>query len=564
MLAEFLTTERIAYFTMEIALRSDIPTYSGGLGVLAGDTIRSAADLEVPFVTVTLISRQGYFRQAIDADGRQLEQPDPWDPSGCATLLGAKIAVPLESRQVWVSAWCYVLEGHMGGRQPVILLDTDLAENAPTDRDITGWLYGGDNTYRLKQEIVLGIGGVRMLRALGFKIHQYHMNEGHSALLALDLLRNTTYPASNLRAWELRFDIPRVRKRCNFTTHTPVEAGHDQFSYDLVARVLGEFIDYPTLKQLAGVEVLNMTRLALNLSEYVNGVTRRHAETSRHMFPGYQVQAITNGVHPFTWTSPAFRRVYDQYLPGWCHEPGMLVRADCCLPDDAIWNAHIEAKHALLDLVRERCGQVLHPALPILGFARRMTAYKRPDLMFSDLVRLRSIAARYPFQIVLAGKAHPRDEPGKQLIELLHRHIHELAGDIPVVYLPNYDLALAQALVAGVDVWVNTPLRPQEASGTSGMKAAFSGVPSLSVLDGWWVEGCIEGVTGWAVGDSTDAPGDRDAESLYGKIETAVLPCYYGERDHWLRIMKGTIAKTAPFFNSHRMLRRYATEAYLR
>lgn len=564
MLDEFVTNERIAYFTMEIALRSEIPTYSGGLGVLAGDMVRSAADLDLPFVVVTLVSRQGYFRQSIDADGRQHEHSDPWDPSGCATLLGAKIALSLEDRQLWVGAWLYVLEGHMGGRQPIIILDTDLAENAPGDREITHTLYGGDNTYRFKQEVVLGIGGVRMLRALGFKVRQYHMNEGHSALLGLELLRDSAYSENDRRPGESRFDIPRVRERCNFTTHTPMKAGHDIFPYDLVEHTLGELIDYPTLKLLAGADMLDMTRLALNLSEYVNGVARRHAETSRRMFPGYQVRSITNGVHPFTWASPPFRRVYDEYLPGWCHEPEMLVRADCCIPNDAIADAHQQAKQALLDLVRELCGSALAPTIPMLGFARRMTAYKRPELLFSDLARLRSIAARYPFQIVLAGKAHPQDDAGKRLIESLHRHIRDLAGAVSVVYLQNYDLALAQVLLAGVDIWVNTPLRPSEASGTSGMKAALNAVPNLSVLDGWWVEGCIENVTGWAVGDSLGGPETADAASLYDKLEHSVLPCYYGESGDWMSVMKGAIAKNASFFNSHRMLRRYATDAYLR
>lgn len=562
-LAAFVLEPRIAYFSMEVALRSEIPTYSGGLGVLAGDTVRSAADLELPLVTVTLVSRDGYFRQTLDGNGRQSEQPDPWDPSRWAQPVGAKVAVHIEGRTVWVGGWLYVLEGHMQGRQPVLLLDTDLYENAPQDRRITSALYGGDAAYRLKQEIVLGIGGVRLLHAIDFKIRQYHMNEGHSALLALELLRHYAYPPEDVRVGESPYDIPRVRDLCNFTTHTPIEAGHDQFPYDLVQQVLGDFVDWPTLRNLAGQDRLNMTRLALNLSEFVNGVAKRHAETSRRLFPGYQVAAVTNGVHPATWTCRSFFRLYDQYMPGWCHEPELLVRADGIAADD-IWHAHQEARQHLIERVAQLTGVTLDRGQPILGFARRMTAYKRADLIFTDLERLRALARNHPFQLLMAGKAHPHDEPGKRLIETLHAHMRELTGSVHAVFLPDYDMDLALAMVSGCDVWLNTPLRPLEASGTSGMKAAFNGVPQLSVLDGWWIEGCIEGVTGWAVGDSTEAANGGDAISLYDKLEHKVLPTYYDDRAAWIEVMKGAICKSASFFNSHRMMRRYATEAYIR
>ena len=561
---DFVHEPRIAYFSMEIALRNEIPTYAGGLGILAGDTIRSAADLELPMVTVSLASRAGYFRQAIDNEGRQREQPDHWNPGEWAKPLEARVAVPIEGRHVWVGGWFYVLEGHMGGRQPVILLDTDLDENSAVDREITHFLYGGDAAYRLKQEIVLGIGGVRMLHALGFSIRQYHMNEGHSALLTLQLLRRCAYTAADVRPGESRYDIPRVRELCNFTTHTPVEAGHDKFSYELVERTLGDFIDQPLLRRLAGSDNLNMTCLALNLSEYVNGVAKRHAETSRKMFPGYRVRAVTNGVHPFTWAAPSFRNLYDAHLPGWCHEPEVLIRAECCISDEAIWAAHVEAKRAFLVEVKARSDISLDLDVPILGFARRMTAYKRPDLLFMDIARLKAIAKQRPFQLVLAGKAHPQDNGGKRLIEALHTHMRELSDNLRIVYLPNYDMALAASMVAGVDVWLNTPQRPMEASGTSGMKAAFNGVPNLSILDGWWAEGCIEGITGWAIGDGIDGSTRAEADSLYDKLEQVVLPLYHEDRTRWLAVMKGAIAKNASFFNSHRMMRRYVSEAYVR
>jgi starch phosphorylase len=562
-LDDFTHEPRIAYFSMEIALQNDIPTYSGGLGVLAGDTMRSATDLELPVVAITLVSRAGYFQQTIDSEGRQKEAPLYWQPADHAERLNAKIAVTIENRTVWISAWLYILQGHMNGQQPIILLDTDVAENSAEDRQITDTLYGGDSTYRLKQEIVLGIGGMRLLQALGFEIRQYHMNEGHSALLGLELLRRFKYASEDLRPGESLYDIPRVRECCCFTTHTPVEAGHDHFDYHLVQRVLDNFIDIATLKHLAGEASLNMTRLALNLSEHVNGVAKRHAEVSSKMFPGYRVKAITNGVHPYTWASPGFARLYDQHLPGWCHEPELLVRADCCIADEAIVHAHREAKVMLLDRIALLTGKTFDMQQPILGFARRMTAYKRPDLLFSDLERLQAIARKHPFQIVLAGKAHPNDQGGKQLIELIHRHISKLDGVINMTFLPGYDMDIARLMVAGVDVWLNTPLRPMEASGTSGMKAAFNGVPNLSVLDGWWLEGCIEGVTGWAVGDSIESDNGKDALALYDKLEQVVLPLYQDQAS-WVNVMKGAICKNASFFNSHRMMRRYTTEAYVR
>ena len=563
LLDEFTTQPRVAYFSMEIALRSEIPTYAGGLGVLAGDSMRSAADLQLPLVAVSLVSRAGYFMQRIDAQGNQVEEPSPWRPEDWTAPLDAKIAVTIETRAVWIRAWLYILQSPLGGRIPVLLLDTDLPENDAADRSITHHLYGGDDAYRLKQEIVLGIGGVRMLRALGFAISLYHMNEGHSALLGLELLQRHVYPPAEVHAGEPAYDVPKVRGLCRFTTHTPVESGHDRFSYERVQQVLGTPIEPATLRALAGQDRLNMTRLALSLSEFVNGVAKSHADTSRRMFPGVQVQAVTNGVHPLTWAAESFRRLYDQHLPGWQHEPELLVRADCCIADAEILQAHLECKRRLIALVRASTGTALDPEHMIIGFSRRMTAYKRPDLLFSDLERLVSVARRQPFQIVLAGKAHPQDASGRQLIRQLHEHIGALTGKIAIAYVPNYDLDIALAMVSGSDVWLNTPLPPLEASGTSGMKAALNAVPNLSVLDGWWMEGCIEGITGWAVGN---ANGDHDAASLLDKLERIVLPLFYAPRDGtgWTKVMKGAISKNASYFNSHRMMRRYATESYLR
>ncbi len=561
MLSEFTQEPRVAYFSMEIALRSEMPTYAGGLGVLAGDTMRSAADLELPVVAVSLVSSKGYFRQEIDTQGNQVEHPCPWQPSERTRPLGAKIAVEIEARAVWISAWLYVMESHLGGRVPILLLDTDLPENAAEDRSISHQLYGGDELYRLKQEVVLGIGGVRMLHALGFDVSMYHMNEGHSALLAVELLQRNRRSSADLRPGETPYDIPRVRSLCRFTTHTPVESGHDRFSYDLVQRALGGTVDYAILRTLAGQDRLNMTRLALESSEYVNGVAKRHAEVSSQMFPGYRVHAVTNGIHSYTWAADSFRQLYDRHLPGWHHEPELLLRAECCIPGNEVLAAHAQCKQALIEFVAKSTGVMLAADIPILGFSRRMTAYKRPDLLFSNLDKLRAIAARYPFQVVLAGKAHPRDEAGKRLIRELHDMIARLRGTVTMAYLPDYDMQTGLAMVSGTDLWLNTPLRPLEASGTSGMKAALNGVPNLSVLDGWWIEGCIEGVTGWSIGN-TDST--HDADSLYDKLDNVVLPLFHRDRAGWTRVMQGAISKNASYFHSHRMMRRYGTESYLR
>jgi starch phosphorylase len=560
----FLSRTHIAYFTMEIALRPEMHTYSGGLGVLAGDTARSCADLELPIVFVSLVSRAGYVRQEIDAQGRQVTEPDPWEPKTWTHPLDAMIAVAIEGREVWIRPWLHSLACPLGHCIPVLLLDTDLEQNSPEDRKITHYLYGGDDRYRLKQEIILGIGGTRMLQALGFQIHTYHLNEGHAALLTVQLLRQFRRPPEEVAPGESIFDPVRVREMCIFTTHTPVESAYDRFSYEMVGQVLGDFVEADELRRLGGKESLNMTRLAFNLSGYINGVARRHAETTRRIFPGYHVRAITNGVHTQTWAHASFARLYQAHFPQWAHEPEILALADQ-IPDDAVWSAHQEAKRDLLALVKGTTGIEMKEEVPLIGFARRMTGYKRPELLFTDVERLASIAHDRPFQVVLSGKAHPRDEQGKHLIEEINAHIRQLSNRIPMAFLPDYDMAKAAVLVAGSDVWLNTPLPPLEASGTSGMKAAVNGVLNMSVLDGWWIEACIEGVTGWAIGDGSEfGSGSRHAEELYRKLADVVLPLYYGDRARWTWMMKEAISKIAAYFNSQRMMRRYATEAYLR
>lgn len=543
---------------MEIALRPEIHTYSGGLGILAGDSLRSAADLEIPMVFVTQISQSGYLRQDIDESGCQFKSPDPWLPRDWAVPLQVKIAITIENRDVWILPWLYVCEGLTGYKIPVLMLDTNLKENSEEDQAISDMLYGMGKEYRLKQEMVLGIGGVRILRALGFDISTYHLNEGHSAFLALELLRG--YRSHNAEDKnECMFDIDKVKEKCVFTTHTPVEAGHDRYPISMFQSIATDYIDSDTLYRVSKDNELNMTYLALNLSGQVNGVSDQHKSTAKKNYPSFKVDAITNGVHPTTWVSPPFAKLFSQYLPKWRHQPSVLVRADQ-IANDEIWQAHIEAKQIMLDRLKEYTSYKFDKNVFTIGFARRMTGYKRPDLLFRDLQRLIKISKRYPLQIVLAGKAHPEDEYGVDLIKLLYRHINALKDDICSVYVRDYDMRVAQFLIPGVDIWLNTPKPPMEASGTSGIKAAFNGVPHLSVLDGWWVEGHVEGVTGWSIEHYGDD--DKDADGLYLKLEEIILPLFYNNPLDWQNIMKSVISKNSRF-NSHHMMRRYVAETYV-
>lgn len=565
---ELTAESKIAYFSMEIGFESSIPTYSGGLGVLAGDTIKSAADLHLPMVAVTLLHRKGYFRQEITPEGKQIEHPEEWDPAERMALLPNKARVRIEGRDVAVQAWVYKISGAENRSVPIFFLDTDLPENHPDDRGITYHLYGGDNRYRLKQEVVLGIGGVLMLKALGFRIKKYHMNEGHAALLTLELLTRFKRPIESV--WDERevWDTERVKELCVFTTHTPVEAGHDKFPYELVKEVIGEVVPIDVLRELGGEDHLNMTLLAMNLSMYINGVAKKHGEVSKSLFPGYSIQAITNGVHTFTWTSESFARLYDRYFPGWANEPEIFVRVDK-IPEEEIWEAHMAEKKKLIDYVNSTTGAGLEYDTLTFGFARRATAYKRANLLFHNIKRLKNIASG-KVQVIYAGKAHPRDYEGKKNIETIFRMARELKDDIKIVFIENYNMDVALKMVSGVDVWLNTPMRPREASGTSGMKAAHNGVLNFSVLDGWWIEGHMEGYTGWSIGPRptettlTEASDEADAEDLYDKLEKQVLPIFYDNRHIWIKMMQNAIGKVAYYFNSHRMMRRYVTEAYIR
>jgi starch phosphorylase len=555
----------IAYFSMEVGLDSSMPTYSGGLGILAGDTLRAAADLGLPMIGVTLLHRKGYFRQTLNAIGNQTESPAEWDFEEALEPMVPRAYVPIAGRAVMVRAWRYVVRGVFGHTVPVYFLDTGLTENEPWEQSLTETLYDGDMRHRLCQEIVLGMGGVAMLQALGYKnVSTHHMNEGHAAFLTLALLEREVARGDLTAVAES--DGEAVRQRSVFTTHTPVPAGHDQFPVDLVREVLG-------LERLAAFEtmhcihngMLNMTYLALHLSRYVNGVAMRHGEISRDMFPHYAIDSITNGVHALTWTAPPFRNLYDRFIPEWRRD-NFYLRYAIKIPIAEVQRAHVLAKREMLAQIALRTKAHLVENVLTICFARRAAGYKRADLLFTDLERLQSIAEQAgPFQVIFSGKAHPHDEAGKAMIRRIFEFSKKLKDVLRVVYLENYDMDLARSLCAGVDLWLNTPERPLEASGTSGMKAALNGVPSLSVLDGWWIEGHVEGVTGWSIGENDGSQTDpiAEADSLYDKLEHMILPLYYAKPEAYTEVRRSAIALNGSFFHTQRMVLQYVRNAYL-
>ncbi|MCF7818121.1 MAG: alpha-glucan family phosphorylase [Kiritimatiellales bacterium] len=560
----------IAYFSMEVALHPDIPTYSGGLGMLAGDTLRSAADLGLPMVAVSLIHRKGYFFQRLDVSGWQTEEPAAWVVEDFLKELPGRVSVQIEGREVRLRVWQYDVVGVKGATVPVYLLDADLPENSEWDRTLTHYLYGGDKHYRLCQEVILGIGGVRALRMLGHgTLERFHMNEGHAALLSLELLNEHAHAEG--RTTFSAADVEYIREMCVFTTHTPVPAGQDQFPWEMAMRVLGQ-PDVEGMKDLFCCDnvhcenLLNMTFLALNVSHYINGVAKKHAEVSRHMFAEYHIDAITNGVHAQTWISPPFQQLFNTHIPGW-REDNFSLRYALSIPPEEVWAAHAENKRLLIEQINRETNAGLDTNVFTIGFARRAATYKRADLLLHDIEKLKAIAAKVGnIQIIYAGKAHPQDQPGKEFIQRIIRAESALKPQIRMVYLVNYDWELGQLMTAGVDLWLNTPLPPMEASGTSGMKAAMNGVPSLSILDGWWIEGCIEGVTGWAIDagnpETTEHRTPADADSLYRQLEETIIPLFYGNRAQFIAIMRHAIALNGSFFNTQRMVMQYVSNAY--
>jgi len=558
---------KIAYFSMEIGLEAHMPTYSGGLGVLAGDTIRSAADLKVPMIAVTLLHRKGYFRQKLDASGWQTEEPVEWAIESFLEEMPKKTFVTIEGRTIHLRSWKYEVNGIGNFKVPVYFLDSDLPENSEWDRTLTHFLYGGDQHYRLCQEVILGVGGVRMLRSLGYEsIKRFHMNEGHASLLALELLNEQAGKTG--REPTRPEDFEAVREQCIFTTHTPVPAGHDQFPIELIRRIIGPREDLFKIKDIFLYnDLFNMTYLALNMSRFINGVAKKHGEVSRLMFQGHTIDAITNGVHAATWTTTPFQNLYDRYIPGW-REDNFSLRYALSIPKREVWEAHALAKKELIQYVNRETGAGMDAEVLTFGFARRATTYKRGELLFQDSERLKRIASEVGrFQVIYAGKAHPQDSAGKEIIKRIIHTKESLKANIKIAYLENYDIKIGKFITSGVDVWLNTPQPPLEASGTSGMKAALNGVPSLSVLDGWWIEGYIDGITGWSIGEAgrgaeVSSDWSNDALSLYNKLENVVIPLFYHDRDRFIEIMRSSIALNGSFFNTQRMMLEYVLKAY--
>jgi len=559
----------IAYFSMEVGLKSAVPTYAGGLGILAGDTLRAAADVGIPMVGVSLLSRKGYFRQQFDNSGWQMESPINWPVNDYLQLQEPRISVDIEDRKVTVQTWRYDIQGVDGSVVPIFLLDTNVETNTDYDRSLTEYLYGGDDEYRLCQEIILGIGGIKILRALGYnEINRYHMNEGHSSLLIFELMEELIAKDGSKEPSEKH--LSEIRQQCVFTTHTPVAAGHDRFSFELACRLLKKCSSFRAMgKSMCCNNDLNLTYLALDASHYINGVAKRHREITKRMYVGYNIDSITNGIHATTWASAELQTLFDQYIPDWRRDNASL-RYAISIPRDRIWQAHYQVKRRLLEYVNKVCNSGMDLNIFTIGFARRATQYKRTTLLFTDIAQLKNIVSKVgPVQLIFSGKAHPNDGLGKELIQQIFRFKETLNDNIKIAYIPDYDIDIARLMTAGADLWLNTPLPPMEASGTSGMKAAVNGVPSLSVLDGWWIEGCIEGVTGWAIGDTSQTYDKsvseaEEAQSLYAKLENDILPLYYLRRDEYIAVMQHAIAINASFFNTERMLNQYITKAYFR
>ena len=605
-----LTEEIVAYFSFEFGLHNSLPIYSGGLGILSGDHAKEASDLGLPFVGVGFMYPQGYFRQRVPSHGWQEAVYQLLDIDRAPIQIvknengeDLKINVELGSRTVFARIWRVNV-----GRNPLYLLDTDVDENDPWDRELSARLYSGDSEMRIRQEIMLGIGGVRALAALGIKPSAWHMNEGHSSFLLLENVRKKV-EEENLSFEEAK-DV--VRKNSIFTTHTPVPAGHDAFSYHLLDQYFAnywerlgitreEFLSLGAHEEEWG-QAFNMTVLALHLSNKINGVSELHGEVSRKMWqsvwPSLEVDkvpitSVTNGVHVPTWISSELSVLFRKYLGAdWVdhQDDPLLWQRIVDVPADELWEVHMLLKFKLMRFLRSQArrswvggqsdptqvltsGTMLDPEALTIGFARRFATYKRATLIFRDPERLRRILldTHRPVQIVFAGKAHPADDPGKALIQEIYnlaKH-NQLGGRI--AFVEDYDMHFARYFTQGVDVWMNTPRRPHEASGTSGMKASLNGVPNLSVLDGWWVEG-YNGANGWAINgeqkESVEAQDSHDAESIYRLLEEEIVPLYY-DRDHdaiprgWVELMREAIRTNTPRFSMRRMVKEYTNRLYL-
>ena len=539
----------IAYFSAEIGISSSIPTYSGGLGVLAGDHIKAAGDAGISMCAITLLYKEGYFKQRIDEEGVQTETYPRFDPDPLIKQMDLNFSIQLRNRKVFIQVFKFEYVADSGDRVPIFFLDTDTDKNIDEDRFITHRLYSGDKDHRILQESVLGFGGIKLLQKLEQNsIKTYHMNEGHCSFLVLSLLRH------------FKGDADKVKSLCHFTTHTPVPAGHDHFSLDRTKNILNDFIpDDIVLPSIEKSQRLHMTELGLHFSRSANGVSELHGDVAQNQFPWASIGFITNGVHHSYWMGTTFKNIFDKYLPGWRLDPDKLLEIDS-VPDQILLEAHLSRKKRLLTYANSQTGKALDMETLTIGFARRSATYKRAQLLFNDLEKLRLLGHK-KIQIIYSGKAHPKDTGGKELIRQIVTKAKSLFGSIKIIYLENYDMWLGRLITSGVDVWLNTPLRPNEASGTSGMKATLNGVPNLSILDGWWAEGCDHKVNGWAIGDPNHPDDQKDAEHLYYLLENQIIPMFYDNKKKWIGIMKQAI-KTGVRFTAFRMINEYKNQYY--
>ncbi|RZD14759.1 MAG: alpha-glucan family phosphorylase [Candidatus Acidulodesulfobacterium ferriphilum] len=555
----------IAYFVMECAVDSRIPTYSGGLGILAGDTLQSFADLEVPAVCITLLWKNGFTRQKLASDGTQLDSVQEWDVEKYMQFTNIKIKIPLGDKDITIAAYKYTIESTKGDNEiDAYFLTPDVPENDPETRKICDRLYIEGGLTRLKQEIILGVGGYEMLKAIKYKPFLYHINESHSAFLIASLMKDMN-------------DLNRVKSRVVFTTHTPIPAAFDKFAMKDVAGMLGRYCDKQVLydiyqEKLEDNDELNLSWLAIKNAKNVVAVSRKHKFVSEQIFEGYRLKYVTNGIHHIKWASAHHKMLYTKYIKGWEDDPDLL-RDVACIPDNEFAQAHILSKEALVEMVNSESDASFIPEDFTIAMAKRITHYKRNNLILSNPNKLIEIAERKGnIQIIFAGKAHPADPDGLAMIKSIHnasQYIASKTKKIKIAFLENYNIHKANIILAGVDLWLNNPVRPLEASGTSGMKASLNGVPNFSVLDGWWLEACMEGINGWGIGprpawtDLSYSDDIQDLNDIYGKLEFNILDLYYKNFSDYLKIMKMAVSTIAPYFNTHRMVSEYVTDLYL-
>ncbi|MHA1374004.1 MAG: alpha-glucan family phosphorylase [Promethearchaeota archaeon] len=548
----------VAYISMEIGIDSSIPTYSGGLGVLSGDTVRSAADLEIPMVAVCLCYSSGYFYQLFNEKGEQKEKEIEWNYFYEFEKIAKPITIKIEDKEVLVTAWLYKVIGQSGHIIPIYLLTTDVEGNEDWMKKMTGSLYDSTSRWnRIVQEQILGIGAVKLLKSLGYKsLEVYHLNEGHGSFSIVELFNSLG-------------DLEKVKESVVFTTHTPVPAGHDKFDQKLVEKVFKNRFPSEIRKLADDNGSLNMTFLGMNVSRYQNGVAKKHGEISRKMFPNNDIDYITNGIHLPFWISKPIRKMFERKWPNWKSNPYILQNA-IELDDLELFDAHIENKFNLINYQKGHSWNLLDEELITFGFARRFATYKRATLIFHDIDRLGKLC-QGKAQFLFAGKAHPKDVMGKDYIKKIYEsgeYLYDNYG-VKVVLIENYNMDLAHMLVSGVDVWLNTPERYREASGTSGMKAALNGILNCSVLDGWWLEGYKRNpMAGWAIGPDDSNPNDPgvsndwdiDSNAFYEILENEIISTYMNH-DEWLFRSKNAISLAA-FFNTHRMVEQYARKAW--